>query len=207
MRYPKLRELKEAITAIITGPYTTKFPGEPHVPAPGFRGKPAPDDKECIACGACAEVCPARAIKVNNDTESNPPVRDIVWQYDKCVFCGQCERLCTTKKGVVLSLEYDLATADRSSLTSKISKELVLCEDCGDILGAKEHLLWILRRLGPLSSGNFNLTYTGQKELKLSEELHSGIPVPPVQRADLYRILCPKCRHLVLVFNQTGKQP
>ncbi|MEW6556768.1 MAG: 4Fe-4S binding protein, partial [Elusimicrobiota bacterium] len=64
MRYPKLRELKEAIKALIKGPYTTKFPFEPHTPFPRFRGKPVPDEKNCIGCGACAEVCPTRAIEV-----------------------------------------------------------------------------------------------------------------------------------------------
>lgn len=37
MRYPKLRELKEALKALIKGPYTSKFPFKPHVPFERFR--------------------------------------------------------------------------------------------------------------------------------------------------------------------------
>ncbi len=43
MKLPKLRELGIAIRALLTGPYTTKFPKVPHVPAKRFRGKPVPD--------------------------------------------------------------------------------------------------------------------------------------------------------------------
>ena len=64
MRKPKLRELKEAVRAAFSGRFTTKYPFEPHTPPDGFRGKPEFDEDECIGCGACAEVCPALAIKV-----------------------------------------------------------------------------------------------------------------------------------------------
>ncbi|HBU69357.1 MAG TPA: 4Fe-4S ferredoxin [Elusimicrobia bacterium] len=207
MKYPKLRELKEAITALIKGPYTTKFPAEPHVAMPGFRGKPTPDKELCIACGACAEVCPARAIEVKNNTETSPKTRDIIWHYDLCIYCGQCERLCTTQKGVTLTQEYDLATTDRSTLYSGVQKELVVCQDCGEIIGTKDQLLWIYKKIGPLTGGNYNIIFTAQNELGLSsEDSNTKSDKEQVQRADLYRLLCPKCRHVALVFNQTGKQ-
>ncbi len=46
MKYPKLRELKEAVISLLTPAYTSKFPAEPHVPFEKFRGKPEVDDKE-----------------------------------------------------------------------------------------------------------------------------------------------------------------
>ena len=39
MKKPKLRELGEAVRALITGPATTRFPAEPYEAPPGFRGK------------------------------------------------------------------------------------------------------------------------------------------------------------------------
>lgn len=206
-RYLKLKELKEAFRAFFNKPFTTRFPYEPHTAFPKFRGKPTPDENRCIACGACAQVCPARAIEVKETLDDATKQREIIWHYDVCIFCGQCERLCTTEKGVTLTVEYDLATLDRTTLFSKVTKELVTCESCGEVIAPKAQLLWLLKRLGPLSSGNFNLVYTAQKELRLTQALLSARVSPAVQRPDLYSVLCPKCRHQAIVFNQTGKQP
>lgn len=206
-KYPKLRELGEAVRALLRGPVTTRFPREPHTPQPGFRGKPVPDAAACIACGACAQVCPARAIEVTDRHDCRPAVRDVTWHYDICIFCGQCERLCTTKTGVVLSPEYDLATFDRSTLVSTITAELVTCERCGTTIAPLPQLDWLVKRLGPLASGNFNLLYTAQHGLNLAEETAAAAGDGTLSRADLFKVLCPKCRHVAVVFNQTGKQP
>ena len=64
MKYPKLRELKEAIKSLFSKPYTTKFPFEPHEGFDGFRGKPKYFEEYCVGCGACSEVCPGLAITV-----------------------------------------------------------------------------------------------------------------------------------------------
>ncbi|MFH0763175.1 MAG: 4Fe-4S binding protein, partial [Candidatus Omnitrophota bacterium] len=63
MRYPKLRELKEAITALIKGPYTARFPYEEHKPFKRFRGKPYFYEEDCIGCSACVQVCPSGALE------------------------------------------------------------------------------------------------------------------------------------------------
>ncbi len=205
MKYPKLRELVEAIKALIMGPYTSKFPFKPHQPFEKFRGKPTPDDEWCIGCDACFSVCPASAIEIIDDKET--AMRKVVWHYDRCIFCGSCEAYCTTEKGVHLSQEYDLAVFDRSTLFSEVKKELVLCSDCGHIIGTKDHLLWLARKLGPLAYGNFPLILTVQKELQIAKEeaeLPAGISVPP-DRSDIFRILCPRCRHTVELFDQYGK--
>ena len=48
MKYPKIRELKEAVISLFTPAYTSKFPAEPHIPFENFRGKPVVDnDKLC----------------------------------------------------------------------------------------------------------------------------------------------------------------
>jgi formate hydrogenlyase subunit 6/NADH:ubiquinone oxidoreductase subunit I len=201
MKYPKIRELKEAITALMKGPYTSKFPYKPYTPPKKFRGKPVPNDQWCVGCGACAELCPSAAIEIIDDQEN--AVRRIIRHYDKCIFCGQCELNCTTEKGIHLTDEYDLAVFDRASLFHEQKKELVLCEKCGCIIGTKQQLLWLASKLGPLAYGNLLLILTAQKELEIAKEekIPSIKPATP-DRSDIFRILCPKCRRVILLFDQ-----
>jgi len=205
MKYPKLRELGEAIRALFTGPYTTKFPKVPHVPAKKFRGKPVPDDEWCVGCTACKEVCPTGAIEVHDDAEKG--VRTIIRRYDKCIFCGQCELYCITERGVRLTQEYDLATFDRSTLYVEQQKELLVCDRCGTVIGAKQHILWLIHKLGPLAYSNLPLMLVSQEELKVVEVPREKITMEkPVTRQDMFRILCPKCRHEVLIYDTYARR-
>jgi len=191
MRKPKLRELKEAILALIRGPYTSKFPAvAPEIPD-AFRGAAEFHEADCVGCGACAEVCPARAITLTDD--AGKKARRLVLRYDNCIFCGQCERYCITEKGIKLSKNWNLVSADRAGLETSVEKELVLCEDCGEVVGARDHLLWIAERLGPLGFANPGLMLAKMRALGVDE------PVPPSKgrplvRGDRIRILCPRCR-------------
>jgi len=209
MRTPKWRELKEAVRSFFSPAYTSKYPFEPHTPPKKFRGKPIPDDEYCIGCLACSEVCPPDAIEVKDDPDKG--IRTINRYYDRCIFCGQCEANCTTVKGVVMSNEFDLAVFDRKDLICAQEFELVQCEKCRTILGAKKHLLWLVRKLGPLAYGNFPLILTAQKILASSGEEPPSAKISiqdelsPAVRSDIFRILCPKCRHEVLIFDQYGK--
>ncbi|OGS27895.1 MAG: hypothetical protein A2297_07280 [Elusimicrobia bacterium RIFOXYB2_FULL_48_7] len=201
MKYPKLRELKEAIKAIVKGPYTTRFPYEPHTPEIRFRGRPVPSEKGCIGCGACAEVCPANAIEIINE----PPVRKVIWHYDLCIFCAQCERLCTTQEGVKLSnTEFDLATTDRKSLHDGVEKELLVCEKCGEIIAPVDQLLWAAKKIGPMAYGNYVLFSTLQQTLEVSQKNTPNPDIEGTSRADLFKLTCPKCRHLVHLFDEYG---
>jgi hydrogenase-4 component H len=208
MKYPKLRELKEAIKALIQGPCTTKYPFEPHVPAARFRGKPIPYEKECIGCMACAQVCPANAIEVID----NLSTRTLVWHYDDCIFCGQCEANCTTKKGVKLSQEFDLATLDRKTLRSEdVVKQLIVCTSCGEIIGPVDQVLWIANKLGPMAYGNVSLWSTLQqqdmKTLGASMPIDTKQPVTTdfKKRPDMFKLQCPKCKYLILQFDEFNK--
>ncbi len=198
MRYPKLRELKEAIIAIVRGPYTSKYPYEPHKAAKRFRGKPEYSNEGCIACTACSLVCPVRAIEYRDVVTAGKATRKMILHHDECHYCGQCEALCTTKEdnppGIKLSNEYDLAGFDRSSMVSTTEeKELALCEICGDVITAKAYLEWLAKRLGPLAFSNANLFLSSLKSMGLVDGVFE-IAKEDLTRSDRIKIVCAKCR-------------
>ena len=190
MRKPKLRELWHAIKAVVAGPYTSKFPAEmPEIPD-GFRGAPEFHEEDCVGCGACYNVCPGRAIELEDDAEKR--TRRLTIFHDRCIFCGTCEKNCITEKGVTLSKKWNLVTTDRKSLRVSVEKALIFCEVCGELIGPRDHVLWVADRLGHLSYTNPTLVLTRLREMKVAE------PAPPSNRPpdrrDRIRIACPKCR-------------
>ena len=194
MKKPKLRELWEAVKALIKGPYTSKFPKVMTVPPKGFRGRPKYHPDDCVGCKACAEVCPARAIDVEDIiTEKGKGFRRLTHRYDVCIYCGQCEKACITDKGIQLSDEYNLVLEDRAKATDVAEKELVFCERCGEIVGAKDHIKWIAKKLGSLAFANPNILLMRHDELDLLT--HSiGAEGESLKRVDHLKVLCPKCR-------------
>jgi len=205
VRKPKLRELKEAVRAVFGPRFTTTYPFEPHTPPDGFRGKPEFQDDDCIGCRACAEVCPALAITVVDDTRADPPTRRLEQRSDKCVFCGQCELNCTTKTGIKLSKIYSLATLDRSELVESIEHELILCEVCGATVGTRKHLRWVAERLGAKAYANPTLIVAADGGMKLAAA-DAGRPQEPIlARNDAMRIMCPACRRTMVVRELWGE--
>ena len=193
MRKPKLRELGEAIKAVIVGPYTSKFPAEmPEVPE-RYRGKPNFDENECVGCGTCALVCPAKAITMVDSADTK--MRRMVCRYDVCIFCGTCQANCITEKGITLSNEFELSDLKRDAMQEEVQKELLVCEACDEIIGAVDHVRWVARKLGPLAFGNPLLMLSTLQSLGSSDKMPAiDKDQVPLKRGDRIRILCPKCR-------------
>jgi hydrogenase-4 component H len=199
MKYPKIRELKEAVISLVSPAYTTKFPVEAHVPFEKYRGKPVVDNENCVGCETCANVCPPLAITFSDDKEKG--IRTIRRDYGKCIFCGQCQDHCITGKGVVLSDKiYDIAVLDRSVNVEIQEKELLICRSCGSVITTKEHLLFMHRKLGPKAfSSVLNLNLLNEK-LRLAGNDDLEIEVKDgLKRKDMFNILCPNCLRLTLV--------
>ena len=195
MRFPKLRELKEAVTAVISPRFTTRFPAEPCVVPEKYRGKPEFDLDACIGCGACVNACPSSiCLTMADDLEADPPVRRLTLNYYTCIFCGNCSEHCTTEKGIELSNEWDLAGTDKEAMTETHEFELQLCEKCGAVIGTKKHLVWLYEKLGPLAYTNPSLLIAKSGELtKKPEEIHQP-KNESAQTSDFMRILCPTCK-------------
>jgi hydrogenase-4 component H len=199
MKRPKIREVKEAVVSLFSSAYTTSFPFQPHEPFERFRGKPVVDNKNCVGCETCANVCPSVAITINDNKIKG--IRTIRRDYGKCIFCGQCEEHCITKKGVKLSDKiFDLALFNRDDLTEYQEKELVICQSCSAVITTKEHIHYLHRKLGPKAFASvLNLNLLNEKINPAPlEELQ--VPVSEdLQRKDMFNILCPNCLRKILI--------
>lgn len=194
MKLPKVRELIEAIKALIKGAYTSKFPKVPHKPYPGFRGQPKFDQTKCVGCLACEEVCPVNAID-HKDIINGGDSKRILFHYtDTCIFCGQCEAACIADhEGIKLSCDWELSFFDRKRAYESIEKELQLCEICGSPIACKDHLRWISEKLGELTYSSPTLYLARLRKLGIiNEDVISALK--DRRRSDRFKVLCARCR-------------
>ncbi|MDA3812974.1 MAG: 4Fe-4S dicluster domain-containing protein [Candidatus Cloacimonetes bacterium] len=199
MKYPKLRELKEAIISLFSKPYTTRFPAGDFKPFPGYRGKPIVDEDNCVGCETCANVCPSNAITFVDDSKTG--IRTIYRDYGSCIFCGKCEEHCITGGGVKLSdEEFDLACFDRSTLIETQERELLICANCGAIITTKDHMRFIHEKLGPKAySSIMNLNILNER-LQMADDTDVKIQ-DGLKRKDMFSTLCPNCNRKVQIEN------
>lgn len=194
MKLPKIRELLEAIKALIVGPYTSKFPYKPHIPHPNFRGQPIYNLDKCVGCLACEEVCPSEAIGHEDITDDSEPRRLMIHYTDTCIFCGSCEAACIAdNEGIKQSNDWELSFFDRKEAQETIEKELQLCEICGEVIACKDHLNWISEKIGELAYSSPTLYFSRLKSLGIIDE-NIISAVRDSGRSDRVKILCARCR-------------
>jgi formate hydrogenlyase subunit 6/NADH:ubiquinone oxidoreductase subunit I len=207
MRLPKVREVVEAMKALVTGPYTSKFPKKPHVPYASFRGQPKFNDSRCVGCLACEEVCPVDAIGHRDDLDRSNPKRTLIHYTDTCIFCGQCESVCIADhEGIKLSLDWELSFFDRAKESFEtIEKKLVLCEICGAAIACEDHLLWITEKIGELTFSNPTLFEARLKTLGLIDP-EVAMEAATGSRSDRTKMLCARCRRKTTQEGQADKR-
>lgn len=123
-----LSKVKEAIIALKPGRVTLPYPFAPREPEEGFRGLPHVDVNKCIGCGGCANVCPARCIRIVDEDQSK---RVLVFLHERCTFCGRCAEVCPTD-AIEMSKDFELSTDDpHDDLVGEYHIFMGPCERCG----------------------------------------------------------------------------
>lgn len=194
MKKPKIRELKEATKALFGPRFTSRFPKIIEPPPEAFRGKPDYQES-CLGCSGCYNVCPAGVIEKEDLVEENSGTRTLTIHLDNCIFCGQCELYCTSEEGIKLSREYDLAFLGDEEPMESVKRELLICEACGAVVGAKDHIRWLHQKLGPKAYANPSIFLPYLADLDLAKR--DRLSELPSHRSDRMRVLCPNCRRIL----------
>jgi formate hydrogenlyase subunit 6/NADH:ubiquinone oxidoreductase subunit I len=109
----------EVLTEFMHKPATISYPAQSVKMPVGFRGKLKFRASRCIGCKLCMRDCPSGAIQINKIGDKQ---FEAILSLDKCVFCGQCVDSCN-KDALEMSVEYELASLDRSKLIVNINIE------------------------------------------------------------------------------------
>lgn len=140
--------LKLFKTILKAGEATVKYPFAPLPVCDNFRGKPAYNPEQCIACAACTTACPANALTMSTDTGTGTRT----WSFfvGRCIFCGRCEEVCPTK-AIVLSKEFEMAVANAADMYEHATFKLAKCSVCEDYFAPQkeiEYTIGLLKQTG-----------------------------------------------------------
>ncbi|MDO8684959.1 MAG: NADH-quinone oxidoreductase subunit I [Armatimonadota bacterium] len=102
---------------------TLQYPDERVELPENYRGVPSlPVDPKtgtdrCIACGACARICPEQVLTVTSEIgeDKKRKLQEFTIDASRCMWCGLCVEVCPTD-ALVMSKVYELATDSREGM-------------------------------------------------------------------------------------------
>jgi Ni,Fe-hydrogenase III small subunit/NAD-dependent dihydropyrimidine dehydrogenase PreA subunit len=108
----------------------------------GFRGVPEVNSERCTGCGACAEVCPAKAIEITDKGDE----RTVRFNHAKCIFCATCEEVCP-EDAIEMAARYNVVAKNKAEAMSEAKLKLASCVSCGALFVSPKHIQNIIERI------------------------------------------------------------
>jgi len=97
---------------------------------------------QCNLCGFCVQVCPTRALCVN-ESHSETALR---LSASRCIGCGKCERVCETHALKVSDLPQNSSPSAR--ITTLRQSPRVLCQQCGQPMISEAEFDFVTSQIG-----------------------------------------------------------
>jgi hydrogenase-4 component H len=145
-----ISELKEALVCLQAGQVTLGYPFVPHPPDENFRGKPVLNVRKCMSCGACGNACPSRLITITD----HDGMRSLHFELSRCTYCGNCRDACP-QEAITLTSQFELSTVTPEDLVIHADFNLVLCRECGAVVGTERQVNLVREKLA--ASDNLHL--------------------------------------------------
>ena len=184
------------------GKRTHAYPKKPMSLPERLRGRPVLKEICSAKCEKCLEVCPTNALLKIGEA--------LTLDLGKCIFCGECERLCP-EKVITFSTAHELASSNRKSLiindsefvkANALSNELLKlfgrslklrqvsaggCNACEADTNVLNTLVWDLGRFGiqfvasPRHADGLFITGPITKNMELAlRKTYDAIPDPKI---------------------------
>ncbi len=97
-----------------------------------YRGPPRINMDRCDGCGACATLCPTKALRILDKNR----IRRIEFSPAYCIFCGRCSEICPEN---AINLTSNPAAPSRKIVTTEQAQfGLVRCKICHRAVAASK---------------------------------------------------------------------
>ena len=115
----------------------------------------------CLRCGKCVEICRDKmgvdALQMGYFDFDHPVATDFRRTQKRCILCGACAQNCPTGAMHMEDQEGERILSLCGTVLNR--QQLVLCDDCGAVLGPARYLNFIRERTSSVAGG------AGQKNL------------------------------------------
>ncbi len=93
-------------------------------------------DEECTLCGACAEACPSRALRIRRDGDNII----LEFSHQRCIGCNACVSICP-EKAISIRRAINPHLLKSGNFYTVTSDEIARCKRCGRPLDGTKKML------------------------------------------------------------------